>query len=115
MARVAHLQSVINKNKQFLSEARERRSVGRRPGNLTMTPPATPQSGLVSSAWSGKNQARLQLLDRSIEQNRERLGRQPGAQGSVNQSSHHNYRHRLPKPSVMTPFKSPALKKEGKK
>ena len=81
-----------------------------------MTSPATPQpqSGLVSSTWAGKNQSRLQLLDRSIELNREKLGRQQGPQVSFNQSPY-QYRHHLPKPSVMTPFKSPALKKEGKK
>ena len=125
VARITHLKSVINKNKQFLSQARDRlshtdrRSVGRRPGSLTMTPPATPQSqpgpgsGLVSSTWSGQTQSRLQLLDRTIQQNRERLARQPGPQVSFNQSPL-PYRHHLPKPSVMTPFKSPLLKKESK-
>ena len=125
VARMSHLKSVINKNQQFLSQARERmnqtdrRSAGRRPGgNFTTTrsqsqSEAGPESGLVSSGWSGKAQARLELLDQTIEQNRERLARQPGPQVSFNQSPL-PYRHHLPKPSVMTPFKSPALKKEGK-
>ena len=107
---VENLKSVMNNNQQFVSQARERtRFSNRRVSRPSQSPPQPrTEEVLVSSAWTGRTQTKLNLLDRSIEQHRERLGRQ--STGSPVSSSPAAYL-RPPRPSVMTQFKSPLLKK----
>ena len=109
---VENLKSVMNNNQQFVSQVRERMRVSNRRVSRPSQSPPQPRTEevLVSSAWTGRTQTKLSLLDRSIEQHRERLGRQSTSTGSPVSFSPAAYL-RPPRPAVMTQFKSPLLKK----
>ena len=104
---VENLKTVMNNNQQFVCQARERTRI-RRVSRPSQSPPQPrTEEVLVSTAWTGRTQTKLSLLDRSIEQHRERLGRQETGSPSFSPAAY----LRPPRPAVMTQFKSPLLKK----
>ena len=113
-----NLKSAMNNNKQFLSQALERRPWTNRRSSVQRPAQSQPQPRteevLVSSAWTVRAQRKLQLLDRTIQHHRDKLGRQQagaGAGAGAGPLSQAPSYLRPPRPALMTQFKSPALRK----